>query len=197
MYLELRERQGNWKGQESCHKYTTCLVWSPAFWKWLWHDCLVKINHTSASTQPGFCDDPSLDTLFSCLGQQLEEILGKQASPLGLYLNKQTAPPEQMPLSQRHPNHFSTFHSVFKGESYCQAEKLRQQAIRNQPHFLGWLTWTLFSMLLALLPLRIKLQCSCFTTPQLQRLGSICPGTLGAHPAQAGLQAKILISSSW
>lgn len=62
-----RERQGNWKGQESYYKYTTCLVWSPTFWKWLWHGCLVKINHTSASTQPGFCDVPSREWRHSLL----------------------------------------------------------------------------------------------------------------------------------
>lgn len=71
-----REREGNWKGQESGRKYTMREAWSPTVWKRLWHGCLVKINHISASARPHFRDVSSLDTLFPCLGHQSKAILG-------------------------------------------------------------------------------------------------------------------------
>lgn len=88
-----RQREGNWKGQEAGHNIlATHWVWSPTIWRWLWHGCLVKINHVSATRL--WCPFPGH---FSCWGRQSSVVRGQQAPPLRPYLNKQQLLLEKCP----------------------------------------------------------------------------------------------------
>lgn len=192
-----RERKGNWKGQESVHKYTACLMWSPAIWKWLWHRCLAKINHISASTQLHFCDVPSLDTLFPCLGHQSKAILGQQAPPLGLYyLNRQLL----LKKCQSH-NDIQTIFQHFTMR-LRRRDVVRLKSSANWPLGTSHTSWgenfNAFLCISCLASPQDKAAVQLSHIPQLWSLGRACPGHLRALPARAGDQlTKLPALSSW